>query len=106
MQQPELLTDPRFEKYQDRRMNWGLLVDELEEWSKKMSVKDVVAALEKQGDHAGAECHRNREVLVGHVARGLGQQGKRDSGKQHLHAPPDSIPARRASRIASSKKNS
>lgn len=43
------LTDPRFEKYQDRRMNWGLLVDELEEWSKKMSVKDVVASLEKQG---------------------------------------------------------
>ena len=43
------LTDPRFEKYQDRRMNWGLLVDELEEWSKKMSVAEVVAALEKQG---------------------------------------------------------
>jgi crotonobetainyl-CoA:carnitine CoA-transferase CaiB-like acyl-CoA transferase len=43
------LTDPRFEKYHDRRMNWGLLVDELEEWSKKMSVKEVVAALEKQG---------------------------------------------------------
>jgi len=43
------LTDPRFEKYQDRRMNWGVLVDELEEWSKKMSVKEVVAALEKQG---------------------------------------------------------
>ncbi|WP_422014054.1 CaiB/BaiF CoA transferase family protein [Reyranella sp.] len=43
------LTDPRFEKYQDRRMNWGVLVDELEAWSKKMSVKEVVAALEKQG---------------------------------------------------------
>ncbi|MGQ3298156.1 CaiB/BaiF CoA transferase family protein [Reyranella sp.] len=43
------LTDPRFEKYHDRRMNWGLLVDELEQWSKKMSVKEVVAALEKQG---------------------------------------------------------
>lgn len=43
------LTDPRFEKYKDRRMNWGVLVDELEEWSKKMSVKEVVAALEKQG---------------------------------------------------------
>jgi crotonobetainyl-CoA:carnitine CoA-transferase CaiB-like acyl-CoA transferase len=43
------LTDPRFEKYQDRRMNWGLLVDELEEWSKTLSVKEVVAALEKQG---------------------------------------------------------
>ena len=24
------LTDPRFEKYADRRMNWGLLIDELE----------------------------------------------------------------------------
>ncbi len=43
------LTDPRFEKYHERRMNWGLLVDELEAWSKKMSVKEVVAALEKQG---------------------------------------------------------
>lgn len=43
------LTDPRFEKYQDRRMNWGLLVDELEAWSKKLTVKEVVAALENQG---------------------------------------------------------
>ena len=43
------LTDPRFEKYKERRMNWGLLVDELEEWSKQMSVAEVVAALEKQG---------------------------------------------------------
>jgi crotonobetainyl-CoA:carnitine CoA-transferase CaiB-like acyl-CoA transferase len=43
------LTDPRFEKYNDRRMNWGLLIDELEQWSRKISVKEVVAALEKQG---------------------------------------------------------
>ena len=43
------LSDPRFEKYADRRMNWGLLIVELEEWSKTMSVKDVVAALEKHG---------------------------------------------------------
>jgi crotonobetainyl-CoA:carnitine CoA-transferase CaiB-like acyl-CoA transferase len=43
------LTDPRFEKYADRRMNWGLLIVELEEWSKTMSVKEVVAALEKHG---------------------------------------------------------
>jgi len=43
------LTDPRFEKYADRRMNWGLLIEELEQWSKKISVKEVVAALEKQG---------------------------------------------------------
>jgi crotonobetainyl-CoA:carnitine CoA-transferase CaiB-like acyl-CoA transferase len=43
------LTDPRFEKYADRRMNWGLLVEELEQWSRTLSVKDVVAALEKHG---------------------------------------------------------
>jgi crotonobetainyl-CoA:carnitine CoA-transferase CaiB-like acyl-CoA transferase len=43
------LTDPRFESYADRRMNWGLLIVELEEWSKTMSVKDVVTALEKHG---------------------------------------------------------
>ncbi|MCA0248579.1 MAG: CoA transferase [Proteobacteria bacterium] len=43
------LTDPRFEKYANRRMNWGLLIDELEQWSKKMTVKEVVAALEKHG---------------------------------------------------------
>jgi CoA:oxalate CoA-transferase len=43
------ITDPRFEKYADRRMNWALLIEELEQWSKKISVKEVVAALEKQG---------------------------------------------------------
>ena len=43
------LTDPRFEKYNDRRLNWGLLIDELEQWSKTMSVAEVMAALEKHG---------------------------------------------------------
>ena len=43
------LTDRRFEKYQDRRMNWGQLVDEFEQWSRKFTVKEVVAALEKHG---------------------------------------------------------
>ena len=43
------LTDPRFEKYADRRMNWGLFVDELEQWSKALSVKEVIAAFEKHG---------------------------------------------------------
>jgi crotonobetainyl-CoA:carnitine CoA-transferase CaiB-like acyl-CoA transferase len=43
------LTDPRFEKYADRRMNWGLFVVELEEWSKTMTVKAVIAAFEKHG---------------------------------------------------------
>ena len=43
------LTDPRFAKYADRRMNWGLFVVELEEWSRTLSVKEVVAAFEKHG---------------------------------------------------------
>jgi CoA:oxalate CoA-transferase len=43
------LTDPRFEKYADRRMNWGEMVEELEKWSRKLTVKEVVAALEKHG---------------------------------------------------------
>jgi crotonobetainyl-CoA:carnitine CoA-transferase CaiB-like acyl-CoA transferase len=43
------LTDPRFEKYADRRMNWAEFVDEFEQWSKKLTVKQCVAALEKHG---------------------------------------------------------
>ena len=43
------LTDPRFEKYNDRRMNWGQLVEEFEQWSRKLTVKEVVAALEAHG---------------------------------------------------------
>jgi len=43
------LTDPRFEKYADRRMNWAHFVDEFEQWSKKLTVKECVAALEKHG---------------------------------------------------------
>ena len=43
------LTDPRFEKYADRRMNWDKFVDEFESWSKKLTVNECVAALEKHG---------------------------------------------------------
>jgi crotonobetainyl-CoA:carnitine CoA-transferase CaiB-like acyl-CoA transferase len=45
----EWLTDPRFEKYADRRMNWDQFVDELEKWSRTLSVTEVVAAFEKHG---------------------------------------------------------
>ncbi len=45
----EWLTDPRFEKYADRRLNWGQFVDGFEQWSKTMTVKECVAALEKHG---------------------------------------------------------
>ena len=43
------LTDPRFEKYADRRMNWAEFVDEFEQWSRKLTVKECVAVLEKHG---------------------------------------------------------
>ncbi len=43
------LTDQRFEKYADRRMNWAEFVDEFEQWSRKLTVKECVAALEKHG---------------------------------------------------------
>ena len=43
------LTDPRFEKYADRRMNWGDFVDEFERWSRTLTVKECVAALERHG---------------------------------------------------------
>jgi crotonobetainyl-CoA:carnitine CoA-transferase CaiB-like acyl-CoA transferase len=45
----EWLTDKRFEKYADRRMNWGEFVDELEKWSRTLTVDEVVAAFEKHG---------------------------------------------------------
>jgi crotonobetainyl-CoA:carnitine CoA-transferase CaiB-like acyl-CoA transferase len=44
---PDWLTDPRFEKYADRRMNWDQFVDEFERWSKTLTVTECVAVLEK-----------------------------------------------------------
>ena len=43
------LTDPRFEKYQDRRINWGALIDELEEWSKTLPTAEVQAIFDRHG---------------------------------------------------------
>jgi crotonobetainyl-CoA:carnitine CoA-transferase CaiB-like acyl-CoA transferase len=43
------LTDPRFEKYADRRMNWDQFVDEFEQWSKTLTVEECVAALDQHG---------------------------------------------------------
>ena len=46
---PEWLTDPRFEKYAERRMNWDQFVDEFEAWSKTLTVEECVAVLDKHG---------------------------------------------------------
>ena len=43
------LTDPRFEKYQNRRINWGQLMDELEQWSSQLSTAEVQAIFDRHG---------------------------------------------------------
>jgi crotonobetainyl-CoA:carnitine CoA-transferase CaiB-like acyl-CoA transferase len=43
------LTDPRFEKYQDRRVNWGRLMDELEAWSTTLPTAEVQAIFDRHG---------------------------------------------------------
>lgn len=43
------LTDPRFEKYQDRRMNWDQFIDEFERWSRTLTVQECVSALARHG---------------------------------------------------------
>jgi CoA:oxalate CoA-transferase len=42
-------TDPRFEKYIDRRNNWGALMDEVEEWSKTLPTAEVQAIFDRNG---------------------------------------------------------
>jgi CoA:oxalate CoA-transferase len=43
------LTDPRFEKYQNRRVNWGQLMDELEQWSSQLPTAEVQAVFDRHG---------------------------------------------------------
>jgi len=43
------LTDPRFEKYMNRRVNWGQLMDELEEWSTTLPTAEVQAIFDHHG---------------------------------------------------------
>jgi crotonobetainyl-CoA:carnitine CoA-transferase CaiB-like acyl-CoA transferase len=43
------ITDPRFARYNDRRVNWGELIDELEAWSKERTTKEVQALFDRHG---------------------------------------------------------
>jgi crotonobetainyl-CoA:carnitine CoA-transferase CaiB-like acyl-CoA transferase len=52
------ISDPRFGAYADRRRNWHLLVDELEEWSRQLDTEACHAALEQ----VGVPCARYRTV--------------------------------------------
>jgi CoA:oxalate CoA-transferase len=46
---PDWTSDPRFAKYPDRRANWGLLIEELEIWSKAHTSAEVQAAFDRHG---------------------------------------------------------
>ena len=46
---PEWISDPRFAKYDDRRSNWGELIDELEEWSRGLTTAEVQAIFDRHG---------------------------------------------------------
>jgi crotonobetainyl-CoA:carnitine CoA-transferase CaiB-like acyl-CoA transferase len=43
----ELIHDPRFAKYLDRRANWAEFIDEIETWSRTLTSKEVLAMLEQ-----------------------------------------------------------
>ena len=43
------ITDPRFAEYPVRRSNWGVLIEELEQWSRTLSTAECEAALHKHG---------------------------------------------------------
>ena len=43
------ITDPRFERYLDRRRNWGALIEELELWSRTLTTAECQAALNTHG---------------------------------------------------------
>src|SRR5215467_8632895 len=46
---PQWIKDPRFAEYNDRRSNWGELIDELEEWSGQLTAAEVQAIFDRHG---------------------------------------------------------
>ncbi|MBO0739529.1 MAG: CoA transferase [Alphaproteobacteria bacterium] len=46
---PRWITDPRFAQYNNRRTNWGQLIDELEAWSKERTTAEVQALFDEYG---------------------------------------------------------
>ena len=46
---PDLATDPRFQKYSDRRANWGELMEIVEAWSRGLTREECLAQLERHG---------------------------------------------------------
>jgi CoA:oxalate CoA-transferase len=46
---PELICDPRFAKYADRRNNWQDLMEGIETWSRTLTTEQCLAVLNKNG---------------------------------------------------------
>jgi crotonobetainyl-CoA:carnitine CoA-transferase CaiB-like acyl-CoA transferase len=46
---PEFVSDPRFEKYVDRRDHWDELMHGIETWSRTLSTRECLAELNKNG---------------------------------------------------------
>ena len=46
---PDWVSDPRFAKYSDRRENWAALMDGVEDWSRRVTTEQCLAALNGEG---------------------------------------------------------
>jgi len=46
---PDLIEDPRFKAYLDRRLNWGELMDEIEAWARDVTTEDCLNLLSEHG---------------------------------------------------------
>ena len=55
---PDWVDDPRFAAYADRRRNWHLFMEELEQWSRRLTTDECQAAL----DRCAVPCSRYRTV--------------------------------------------
>ena len=55
---PDWIDDPRFAAYADRRRNWHLFMDELEQWSRRLTTGECQAAF----DRLGVPCSPYRTV--------------------------------------------
>ncbi|TPQ31762.1 carnitine dehydratase [Bradyrhizobium guangdongense] len=54
IERPEWIADPRFVTYAVRRVNWGDMMDGVEAWSKPLTTKACLAALDAEGVPASA----------------------------------------------------
>jgi crotonobetainyl-CoA:carnitine CoA-transferase CaiB-like acyl-CoA transferase len=54
IRRPEWITDPRFATYAMRRTNWGDMMDGVEAWSRVMTTRECLAALDAEGVPASA----------------------------------------------------